>query len=184
MSASVFHRDPAAGAPGTQQAQPDAAATGAAPGRRRRAASAPISWTLAGLCGTARVATSFGELPVQALRRNDPLRLPGGRLATVEWVDRISLDEGFLDACPDALPVLIPAHAFGPGRPKNPIMVSPHQIVDTGSSPYQRAFRRARSLLDRPGFLRKPEFLVSYHLFHCGAPEAVQVEGLTLLMEP
>ena len=51
-----------------------------------------------------RVTTSFGDLPVQALRRRDPLRLQAGTLATVEWVDCINLDEEFLAGNPDAPP--------------------------------------------------------------------------------
>lgn len=74
-------------------------------------------WTLPGFCGEARVTTSFGDLPIKALRRNDPLRLAQGSLATVEWVDHIHLEEDFLRFYPDAQPVLIEAGALGPGRP-------------------------------------------------------------------
>lgn len=151
---------------------------------RRPPRQEPIRWTLPGFCGSARVTTSFGALPIQALRRRDPLRTVQGTLATVDWVDRIQLDEGFLRANPDALPVRIGAGAFGGGRPERDLIVSPHQLVNVCPGQFRQDFRRARDLVDRPGILRQPEMLISYHVFHCATPAAVIVEGLCVSVSP
>lgn len=144
----------------------------------------PVRWALPGLCDNVRVTTSFGDLPVQALRKRDPLRTPAGTLASVEWVDRIHLDEEFLDQNPDARPVRIPAGAFGNGRPERDLVVSPQQYVNVSPSAYAQDFRRARDLTDRPGIVRAPVAMVSYHLFHCGAPALVMAEGVCLRVSP
>ena len=91
-------------------------------------------WTLPGFCWNARVTTSFGDLPVQALRRRDPVRLVNGGFAQVEWVDEISLDEGFLAGFPDAQPITLAAGAFGPDRPRSALTLSPHPRVAVGES--------------------------------------------------
>ncbi len=164
--------------PGPEPA-PEAAARPARPKR-----SEPVQWTLPGVFEGMRVTTSFGDLPVQALRRRDPLRTQAGMIATVEWVDRIQLDEEFLAANPDALPVRIPAGAFGSGRPERDLLVSPHQYVNASPVQFSQEFRRARDLTGRPGITRQPVRMASYHLFHCGAPAAVMVEGLCLSVSP
>lgn len=161
----------------------EAAAAEAAdcPARRR---SEPVQWTMPGLCDGMRVTTSFGDLPVQALRRRDPLRTQAGTLATVAWVDRLRLDEEFLRANPDARPVRIAAGSLGPGRPERDLLVSPHQQVNASPTPYAQDFRRARDLTGRPGIGRQAVSMVDYYLFHCGTPAAVLAEGLCLRVSP
>ncbi|MCW3779997.1 Hint domain-containing protein [Defluviimonas salinarum] len=153
-------------------------------GAGRHAPREPILWTLPGFCRNARVATDFGDLPIEALRRRDPLRTVQGSLAHVAWVDRIHLDEEFLRANPDALPVLIPAGALGPGRPRSDLRVSPHQKINAGTGEFRPDFRMARDLTDRPGIMRSPETLVTYHVFHCGAPVSVLIEGIGVSTSP
>ncbi|SPH18311.1 hypothetical protein DEA8626_01847 [Defluviimonas aquaemixtae] len=148
------------------------------PERPRRS----VEWTIGGFCDDARVTTSFGELPIQALRRRDPLRTVEGPLARVERVDRIQLDEAFLEQNPDAQPVRIQAGALGPNRPKTDVLVSPHQAVGVGQ--YGNDFRRARDLLDRPGVVRQPALGLSYYVFQCEAPATVEVEGLSIHVSP
>lgn len=163
--------------------KPAGAVTRSDPGRRPPRQE-PIHWTLPGFCGDARVTTSFGDLPIQALRRRDPLRTVQGTLATVDWVDCIQLDEDFLHANPDALPVRIGAGAFGGGRPERDLIVSPHQLVNVCPGQFRQDFRRARDLTDRPGIMRQPEMLIRYHVFHCATPAAVIVEGLCVSVSP
>ncbi|MDW4548619.1 Hint domain-containing protein [Defluviimonas sp. D31] len=153
-------------------------------GAVRNAPREPVLWTLPGFFGNARVATSFGDLPVQALRPRDPLRTLQGSLVNVAWVDRIHLDEDFLSANPDALPVLIPAGALGPGRPRTDLRVSPHQKINAGSGEFRPDFRLARDLTNRPGIMRSPATMLTYHLFHCGAPASVLVEGVGVSTSP
>ncbi len=153
------------------------------PGRRPHRLE-PIRWTLPGFCGGARVTTSFGDLPIQALRRRDPLRTVQGTLASVEWVDCIQLDDEFLHANPDALPVRIGAGAFGRGRPERDLIVSPHQLVNVCPGQFRQDFRHARDLTDRPGILRQPGMQIRYYVFHCATPAAVMVEGLCVSVSP
>jgi len=145
---------------------------------------APIQWSLPGFCEGMRITTSFGDLPIQALRKRDPLRTQEGTLATVDWVYRVHLDEEFLDANPDAQPVRIPAGTFGPDRPERDLVVSPQQYVNVSPSQYSCDFRRARDLTDRPGIVRQPMTLVSYHLFHCATPQILMAEGLCVRVSP
>lgn len=161
-----------------------APAAGALPRRNRPPRAEPIRWALPGLCSGIRVTTSFGDLPVEALRKRDPLRTSAGSLALVAWVDRILLDEDFLAANPDALPVRITAGTFGAGRPERDLILSPYQPVNVSPSVYGQDFRRARDLLDLPGVFRQPLMQVSYYLFHCGTPVIVKAEGLGLAVTP
>jgi hypothetical protein len=147
----------------------------------RRAAP---EWTLPGLCWNARVATSFGDMPVQGLRRNDPVRTSTGTYAPVLATDQMHLDEDFLARCPDAAPITIAAGTFGPGRPKQDLQVSPHQMVATSANPAAPEFRLARDLLGRPGVMRKPSYGLTYYLFHCGQPIDINVEGLAIPTAP
>ncbi len=149
-------------------------------GRGRRSSPRAIAWTLPGFCGTARVGTSFGDLPVQALRLRDPLRTARGSLVTVHWCDRLRLDAGFLAANPDAQPILILANALGNGVPKADLMLSPHQRLNVSPPGLQPDFRLARDLTGRPGVLRRPDESVNYYLFHCDEPAVVLVEGVAV----
>lgn len=164
--------------------RPDVLAAGQRPERPARARREAELWPLPGLCWNARVTTSFGELPVQALRVRDPVRTASGNYVPVRWVDQIHLDEAFLAECPDALPVVIPAHCFGPGRPAQALAVSPSQKLNAATTDFGTDLRPARELLDRPGVTRKPETGMTYYLFHCGAPEMVRIEGLFVPTAP
>ncbi len=159
---------------------------GAMPGPLRRGpeARSERSWTLPGLCWNASVMTSFGALPVQVLRKHDPLRLTDGQVARIAWFDKIQLDEDFLAAYPDAQPVMIRAGALGGNLPAQDILVSPGQKVLTRGADFASELREARDLLGRPGVMRSPQSLVTYYMFHCGQAARISVEGIGLLTEP
>lgn len=147
---------------------------------RRHAGNLPvkeIAWTLPGFSGNARVTTSFGNLPIQALRLRDPLRTKSGTFASVDWVKKMHLDEEFLRTHPDAQPISIRAGALGQGIPAVDLVVSPHQKVNVSRLQFSQDFRYARDLTDTPGIMRKPELLVTYYQFHCTLPVTVCVEG-------
>lgn len=146
-----------------------------APDRR---STAPVIWTLPGFIGTARIETSFGMLPIQALRKHDPLRTVQGPAMRVARIDATHLDEEFLAANPDAQPIRVPAGAFGPGRPASALLVSPQQKINVSPGQFRQDFRPARDLLGRPGVMRAPQIMVSYYSLECTAPAAVMVEGL------
>lgn len=153
----------------------------AAPGAE---SAADRDWTLPGLCWNARVTTSFGLLPVQVLRKFDPLRLDDGSIRRIDWVDKIQLDEGFLGAYPDAQPVLIRAGALGRGLPAEDMMVSPQQKIAVPTTNFTSEVRVARDLLGRPGILRRLQTLLTYYLFHCGQPAKVLAEGVSIHTGP
>ncbi|MBS0563125.1 MAG: Hint domain-containing protein [Proteobacteria bacterium] len=154
------------------------------PAAARPAPEADRSWTLPGLCWNASVMTSFGALPVQVLRKPDPLRLSDGNVARIAWVDKIQLDEGFLAAYPDAQPILIRAGALGAGLPAQDLLVSPQQAIAVPGLNFRTERRIARDLLGRPGILRQPQTMLTYYLFHCGQPAEVMCEGLGLFTGP
>lgn len=161
-----------------------AAAAALRPIRPAPSERAERDWTLPGLCWNASVMTSFGALPVQVLRKHDPLRLADGQVARIAWIDKIQLDEGFLAAYPDAQPVLIRAGALGGGLPAQDILVSPGQKILMRGADFNSAVRAARDLLGRPGVMRSPQSMVTYYMFHCGQSARVSVEGIGLLTEP
>lgn len=161
---------------------PASAAVRKDPGRREYRPS--VQWTLPGFHESARVATSFGDLPIQALRKRDPIRTSHGTLTIVEHVDKIQLDESFLDANPDALPIRIQAGSFGQSRPKQDLIISPHQKVNISAGQYGLDFRLARDLIDRPGVTRHPVSTLCYYTVHCAEPAAVEVEGVCVSIGP
>jgi hypothetical protein len=141
-------------------------------------------WALPGFGPMLRIVTSFGPVPAQALRQRDLVRTRSGEFRKVEWVDRMVLDEGFLQSVPSALPILIRAGALGPSLPASDVVVSPEQqvgIATPGSAP---RYVLARELLSRPGVLRKPEQIFTYTRFHCGDLAEVQAEGLWFRADP
>ena len=153
-------------------------------GRGRRPAPRAIAWTLPGFGETVRITTSFGDLPVQALRRRDPLRTLEGTTRLVHWCDRLRLDNGFLMANPDAQPIVILANALGPGLPKADLVVSAHQRISINPPGFAPDFRIARDLTGRPGILRRPVEHMTYHLFHCEQPTVVLAEGVAVAVAP
>ncbi len=135
-------------------------------------------WALPGFGPMLRIVTSFGPVPAQALRKRDLVRTRSGEFRKIEWVDRMVLDEGFLQTVPSALPILIRAGALGPSLPTGDIVVSPEQQIGIASPGAPPRYVAARELLSRPGVLRKPEQIFTYTRFHCGDPVEVQAEGL------
>ena len=140
------------------------------------------TWGLPGFLGKARVTTSFGELPIEALRRRDQLRTITGDYLPVAWIDRVKLDRDFLRHHPNARPVEIPAGILGNGTPKTEIWVSRQQKVQY--SCFKQETTTVRLLLQRNGILPRMNDHATYYLFHCGKPAMVCVEGLWCLTEP
>ncbi len=145
---------------------------------------APIEWTLPGFGPMTRVSTSFGEVHAQTLRERDMIRTEQGTLKPVVWIDRIRLDAAFLQQVPDAHAVQIRAGALGGGLPKADVTVSPEQLIGLGRHVHDKKFVKAKTLLGRPGVLRKPEDMMTYTVFHCGESVCVRMEGLWARVDP
>lgn len=137
-----------------------------------------------GLGAKMRVPTSFGALPVEALRRRDELRTARGTFVAVAHVDRMTFDSDFLHRHEAMRPVVIRAGSLGRGMPGCDIQVSPAQKISTSKMPQPGSFKRAGELLTHPGVMHAPVELMTYYRFHIGEPAAFHVEGLWVLMEP
>lgn len=140
-------------------------------------------WSVPGFDGKARVMTSFGLLPIEALRVRDEVRLPDGAFRKVAWIDQLRLDAGFLERHPEARPLLIGASAFGTGSPERSFLVSPGQLIHPGRQPGEA--RLVSELQDRSNILTRSSCtFIRYFLFHLGEPAEVQIEGLWCRVGP
>ena len=137
-----------------------------------------------GLCAKARITTSFGALPVEALRMRDEVRTSRGTFLRVAKVDKMHLDADFLYRYQDARPVLIRAGALGRGMPLADVTVSPQQLVSTSKMPQAGSCKLAKDLLGLPGVMQVTAELVTYFNFHCDQEVMVQVEGLWFMTRP
>lgn len=142
-----------------------------------------VDWHLSGLVGKARVATTFGDLPVEALRCRDDIRTYSGATAKVKMVDKIHLDQDFLRNHPGALPIRIPAGSIGPGRPTRDVYVSPGQEICLDPH-VATAFYRAQHLSARFRMDLSYSSGLTYHRFHCGTPEIIKVDGIWIRVSP
>jgi hypothetical protein len=145
--------------------------------------AARVDWYLPGVLGKSRVSTVFGDLPVEALRVRDDLRTHTGISARVELVDKIHLDQDFLRNNPSALPVRIPANAFGPGRPAQDMMLSPGQELCPDAHVVTQ-FLKARDLQNRFQQDTSQSAGLTYYRFHCGMPAVVRMDGLWIRVRP
>lgn len=137
-----------------------------------------VGWHLQGFCAQSKVLTSFGALPIEALRRNDPLKTHDGRFLKVTWVDKYMFDHDFLDAHPEAQPVRIPMGAIGPRLPHCDMLVSPAQLVQTSAHHGRPSFRPAVEALGARSISRKPVSCMTYFLFACQEDCAVNIDGI------
>jgi hypothetical protein len=140
-------------------------------------------WYLPGFVGKARVGTVFGDLPIEALRPRDELRTYSGAMTKVEMVDKIHLDEDFIRHHPRALPIRIPANAFGPGKPMQDLFVSPGQEICPDLH-VASSFYKARDLPGRFTMDLSQSTGLTYYRFHCGQPAIVRVEGVWIKVQP
>lgn len=141
-------------------------------------AAAEDDWTLPGFAGKTRIRTTFGDLPVEALRVNDPLVTPLGRVLKVRRIDRIGLDRGFLLARPSAQPVLIPENALGRGLPMQDMLVSPAQELELRSATPQAHKSRADRLTRNPLITTVFHGVMTYFTLDLGEDAVILAEGV------
>jgi Hint domain len=137
----------------------------------------PVEWNLGGFTGQVRVRTTFGDLPIDALRIGDEIRTASGQVERVRWIDKLHLDEDFLTRHTSARPIRIPENTFGVGRPSRDLMVSPGQQVCVDANPAS-TFRPAAELCVTSQADRLPTAGLTYYRFNCGGPASVHVEGV------
>ncbi|XDA97406.1 Hint domain-containing protein [Sulfitobacter sp. LCG007] len=139
-----------------------------------------MTWRVPGIHGSARIETSFGQLPVQALRRNDTVLTRSGAFVAVERVERIDLDAQFLALHPVSHPVRIPAGSLGYHMPSRDLLLSAGQILQVPGLSQGASRCVAGSLAGRQGIVRQAVSDLSYYIVHCGGPATIRVEGVWL----
>lgn len=129
------------------------------------------------------IETDFGHVPALALRVRDRVRLPTGRYCAISWIDKLMLDEAFLEDNEEAQPVLLTPGRLGCGVPAEPILLAPGQKLSSGQG-YSPSLRTARDLLRGGMAHRRPERFLTYVLFGFEETEDVRSGGLWLRLEP
>ncbi len=143
-----------------------------------------IAWTLPGFERRCRVATSFGDLPIQALRLRDRVRTRSGAFKAVQWIDEIRLDADFLSRHPEAHPIHLRARALTAGQPLRNMLISPAQVVCTEGLIGARRTGPATDFEGHPSICRAPQAEITYYRFHCGEPVTVSIDGAWFYVSP
>ena len=157
--------------------------------RRRRCRTTKVPeeaklWPMQGFAPMTKIRTLFGAAPAAALRKGDKVRLANGSYKPIVWLQRLSLDEAFLETCPDANPILIRKGSLGPDLPLSDVVVSPRQMVNARRVAGATFPREAAQMTIRAGVSRMRETGLRYTLFHVGEPAEVRCEGLLLSIDP
>ena len=134
-------------------------------------------WPLPGLAPMTRVRTSFGDVHAIALRKGDEVLTRSGDYKRILWINRIKLDEVFLNQKPDSNPIVIGPGALGQ---QGELMVSPRQVICGDDASGLAKGREASMLVSHPGVRRLRETGLTYTLFHVGEEAEVYCEGLYL----
>ncbi|WP_171054032.1 Hint domain-containing protein [Arenibacterium halophilum] len=163
-------------------------AKSAAPTRdETRAASdrtAPVKWTLPGFDGKCRIATIFGDLPIEALRRRDKVKTITGAYREILWIDKIRLDADFMARHHAAHPVHIRAKAIGGTYPARTMLVSPGQMIWSPNVSGQFTAVPAARLVGLPGVQTLPRGDITYYRFHTGNDEKISIDGAWFCVGP
>jgi hypothetical protein len=90
-----------------------------------------LGYSLAAACYAAgtRIATALGEVPIEALRVGDAVRLAGGGTAPVIWLGYRRVDCARHKNPETVWPVRVRAHAFGDRVPARDLLLSPDHAV-------------------------------------------------------
>lgn len=144
----------------------------------------PLHWGLPGFGGKSKVQTSFGQVPIEMLRRNDPVKTLSGAFLKVSWVDSINLDHEFLSSHSHAHPILIPAGSLGQGAPLVDMLVSPAQKIQASALAGNSLLKPALELVGRARINKKPQTAFTYFLFGCETVCSVHIDGVWCSTSP
>lgn len=158
------------------------ASRSAGPSQSQRPRS--IKWDIPGFGPDTKITTSFGDVPAQLLHERDMVRTANGGFKRIQWIKRIGLDEDFMLSYPEAHPIMIRANAFGSGRPKSDILVSPMQQMVMKGVRADAKPRTAASLEGSSQIMRKPVSTITYTMFHCGEKTTVCADGAWAEVKP
>jgi hypothetical protein len=149
---------------------------GSAPAFKARRHS--VAWTMPGFLAGTRITTTFGALPIEALRVPDPIRTTAGPARRLRWIGKIRLDSDFLFRHPEAQPIRIKANALGPERPERDLLVSPGQVFELVATDLPRHHMAAGSIRGHKDVFRAPQTALTYYVLEFDAPATVYVEGV------
>jgi hypothetical protein len=142
----------------------------------------PGCWTLPGFLAGTRIRTAFGELPVEALRANDPIVTTRGRVLTLQRIRRIGLDRGFLLGQPAAQPVCIAAGTLGRGLPARDLLVSPGQMLLMAPVGQPARQVSAGQMAGNPQIAQVLRGCVTYFTLEFAEAAFVYAEGVAVLV--
>ncbi|MEC7257240.1 MAG: Hint domain-containing protein [Pseudomonadota bacterium] len=155
-----------------------------APAQAKSDRTAPVSWTLPGFDGKCRIATIFGDLPIEALRRRDKVKTITGAYREIVWIDKIRLDADFMARHHSAHPVHIRAKAIGGTQPSRTMLVSPGQMIWSPNVSGQFSAVPAARLVGLPGVQTLPRGDITYYRFHTGCDEKISIDGAWFCVGP
>jgi hypothetical protein len=142
------------------------------------------SWSLPGFGAGARVATAFGNVPVEVLRRGDPIKTQDGRFLKVEHVDAVRFDRRYLLTHPEAQPIAIRKNGLAPAIPSQTILMSGCQKISPIGRFNQPTVKVAADYIELGRAERKPHGYFTYYVFHCGEQCTVNINGIWIDLDP
>jgi hypothetical protein len=142
------------------------------------------SWSLPGFGAGARVTTAFGYVPVEALRRRDPIKTRDGRFLEVKHIDRIQLDRRFLLTHPEAQPIAIPKNGLAAAMPSQTVLMSGGVKIQLPGRFDQVSGKLAADYVGLGKVERQLHGYFTYYVFHCGEPCTASVGGLWVDLDP
>lgn len=142
------------------------------------------SWSLPGFGAGARVATAFGNVPVEVLRHGDPIKTQDGRFLKVEHVDAVRFDRRYLLTHPEAQPIAIRKNGLASEIPSQTILMSGCQKISPIGRFNQPTVKVAADYIELGRAERKPHGYFTYYVFHCGEQCAVNISGIWIDLDP
>jgi hypothetical protein len=141
-------------------------------------------WSLPGFGSGAMVATTLGDVPVEALRRHDPIKTRDGRFLLVEHVDSVRLDRRYLLTHPDAQPIAIRKDGLAQSIPSQTTLMSSCQRISSLVRFDQASVKVAADYIELGMAERRPHGYFTYYVFHCGERCTVNINGLWIDLDP
>jgi hypothetical protein len=137
-----------------------------------------VSLTVTCFVKGTKVATPTGQVCVEALAPGDAVLCVDGRTQAVTWIGKRDVDLASHPQCENVRPVRILPHAFGPGLPTAPLLLSPdHAIYVEGVLIPVRYLLNGTSVMQ----LAKGENdLVTYYHIELPAHDVLFAQGLTV----